>query len=87
MAIVRVWIEEGCTVCNECENAAPDVFFVNEDEATCQIRAGVREDGVTSENRDEKSPLKGTIGADQEEEIIEAADGCPVEIIKFETDE
>jgi ferredoxin len=32
MAIKKVWIEEGCTVCGLCEEIAPDVFVV-EDEA------------------------------------------------------
>ncbi len=82
MAITKVWVEEGCTVCNECESAAPEVFHVNDE--TSVILAEAREDGVTSENEEEKSALKGDIGSTLEEEIKEAAEGCPVEIIKFE---
>ncbi len=82
MAIVKVWIEEGCTVCNECESSAPDVFHVTDE--TSVIKGEAREDGVTSVNEDEMSPLKGDIGSELEEEIKEAAEGCPVDIIKFE---
>lgn len=82
MAITKVWIEEGCTVCNECESSAPDVFHVNDE--TSVIKGEAREDGVTSENEEEKSLLKGDIGSELEEEIKEAAEGCPVEIIHFE---
>lgn len=34
--VIRVWIEEGCIVCDACEESAPDVFQVLED--TCIIR-------------------------------------------------
>ena len=27
MAIKKVWIEEGCIVCNACETTAPEVFI------------------------------------------------------------
>jgi len=63
MAITRVWIEEGCTVCNLCEDTAPDVFEVTDE--TCTVREGV------------------DLSA-HEEEIIQAAEECPVEIIKYE---
>lgn len=63
MAITRVWIEEGCTVCNLCEDTAPDVFEVTDD--TCTVREGV---DLSS----------------HEEEIVQAAEECPVEIIKYE---
>lgn len=82
MAITKVWIEEGCIVCNACETTAPEVFSVTEE--TCKIRAEVRVDGQLSPNLDEKSPLSGTIGADLADQIQEAAEGCPVEVIKYE---
>ena len=82
MAIVKVWVEEGCTVCNECESSAPEVFHVTDE--TSVIKGEAREDGITSENEEEMSALKGDIGTELEEEIKEAAEGCPVEIIKFE---
>jgi ferredoxin len=34
--IKRVWIAEGCIVCNLCEDTCPEVFDVGED--TCTIR-------------------------------------------------
>ncbi len=82
MAITRVWIEEGCIVCNACETTCPEVFHVTED--TCHILGDVRSDHQNDTNRDARSPLVGSIGIDHEDQIIEAAEGCPVEVIKFE---
>lgn len=82
MAIKRVWIEEGCITCNACEAECPDVFSVAENSST--IRGDIREDGVQSENRDEKSPLKAALQASLEAGIKTAAAGCPVEVIQFE---
>jgi ferredoxin len=82
MAITKVWIEEGCIVCNACETTCPEVFNVTED--SCHIRAEVRQDGAIDTNLEKKSPLTGTLGSDLEDQIIEAAEGCPVEVIKFE---
>ena len=61
MAITKVWIEEGCTVCNLCEDTCPDVFEVTDE--TCLIK-------------------EGADLAANEDDIIEAAEGCPVEVIK-----
>ncbi len=63
MAITKVWIEEGCTVCNLCEDTAPEVFEVTDD--SCIVREGVDFSAF-------------------EEEIVQAAEECPVEIIKYE---
>ncbi|MCS6970606.1 MAG: ferredoxin [Planctomycetota bacterium] len=82
MPIARVWIEDGCIVCNACETACPEVFHVTED--TCHIRAAVRADGKEDTNRDARAPLADDYGATLEEQIIEAAEGCPVEVIKYE---
>ncbi len=82
MAITRVWIEEGCIVCNACETTCPEVFAVTED--SCKIRAEVRSDGQSSPNLEEKASLSGSFGADLEDQIIEAAEGCPVEVIKYD---
>jgi ferredoxin len=82
MAIKRVWIEEGCIVCNACETTCPEVFNVTED--SCHIRAEVRTDGQQTTNLPEKSELLAAIGNDLSEQIEEAAEGCPVEVIKFE---
>ena len=82
MAITKVWIEEGCIVCNACETTCPEVFNVTED--SCLIRAEVRSDGTQDTNLQARSPLAGGTGAELEDQIIEAAEGCPVEVIKYE---
>lgn len=33
MAIVRVWIEEGCTECGLCEETCPEVFRLGDEAA------------------------------------------------------
>lgn len=81
MAITSVWIEEGCIVCNACETTCPEVFNVTED--SCFIRAEVRVDGKFDHNLTARSPLSGSFGKELEDQIIEAAEGCPVEVIKF----
>lgn len=82
MAIKSVWIEEGCIMCNACDAECPDVFLVTD--STCMIKADVREDGIESENRDEKSPLKADLQASLADAVKAAAAGCPVEVIKYE---
>jgi ferredoxin len=82
MAITKVWIEEGCIVCNACDAECPDVFLVTD--TTCVIKADVREDGQETENRDEMSALKGEFQTSLEDGIVAAAAGCPVEVIKYE---
>jgi ferredoxin len=82
MAITKVWIEEGCIVCNACEAECPDVFLVTD--TTCVIKAGVRVDGQETENRDEKGELLAELQTSLEAGIEAAAAGCPVEVIKYE---
>ncbi len=82
MAITKVWIEEGCIVCNACEAECPDVFHVTD--TTCTIRDGVRKDGLETENRDEMSELNDDVQSSLEDSIIAAAAGCPVEVIKYD---
>ena len=82
MAITKVWIEDGCIVCNACETTCPEVFHVTED--TCHIRAEVRDDGTKDTNLANKTGLTGGTGDELETQIEEAAEGCPVEVIKFE---
>ena len=84
MAIKSVWIEEGCIVCNACESTCPEVFYVTEE--SCHILGDVREDGLQTENESEKSPLSGELGEELADQIEEAAEGCPVEVIKFSED-
>jgi len=40
-------------------------------------------DGQQDTNLDAKAALAGSFGADLADQIIEAAEGCPVEVIKF----
>ena len=82
MAITKVWIEEGCIVCNACEAECPDVFLVTD--TTCVIKPDVREDGLETENREEMSALKEELQTSLEAAIEAAAAGCPVEVIKYD---
>ena len=60
-SISKVWIEEGCIVCDACETIYPEVFEVLD--KTCIIRPN--------------APLNDGL------RIEEAAEACPVEVIKF----
>jgi NADH-quinone oxidoreductase subunit C len=82
MAITKVWIEDGCIVCNACEAECADVFHVTAE--TCVIRGESRQDGAEDENRVSKNPLKVEVGTSLEASIKAAAAGCPVSVIKFE---
>ena len=67
MNIKRVWIEDGCIVCNACEAACSDVFHVTE--TTCHIRADARVDDLETTNLSEKSDLKNGIGSSLADDI------------------
>lgn len=82
MAIVSVWVEEGCILCGSCERECPDVFKLAE--ASSVIQASVRWDGLQDENRRSRSPLRAEPRASLEAGIRSAATLCPVEVIKFE---
>jgi len=75
---MRVWIEEGCLPCNACEAVVPEVFAIPEAEAL--ILGTARADGVTGDNRVARSPL---IIAVDRQLIEEAAEGCPVQVIRW----
>lgn len=83
MAILKVWIEEGCIACGACEGDCADVFKVIGD--TCVIKAEVRTDGKATDNRSEKAPLKPEAGKGLETAIQAAVAGCPVGVIKVES--
>ncbi len=82
MAITKVWIEDGCIVCNACEAECPDVFHVTEE--SCHIKGDARKDGRENENRDDKAELKAGLQSGLEASIVAAAAACPVEVIKYE---
>jgi len=68
--VTKVWIEPGCIVCDACETTCPEVFEVQHENDTCIIRPEALDAEFTK-------PLTDT--------IIEAAEECPVDVIKFET--
>ena len=82
MAVTKVWIEEGCIVCNACETACPEVFVVTDD--SCHIRGEVRSDGSEDENEESEEALLVDEPEELADQIEEAAEGCPVEVIKYE---
>ncbi len=81
--VAKVWIEEDCITCDACQDILPEVFEVTDD--TSKIKAEVREDGSFDRNISH-SAIKAEFRVEYSELIEEAADACPVEIIKFEYD-
>jgi len=79
--IAKVWIEEDCITCDACQDICPEVFQLTDE--TSQIVAAVRVDGQFDRNTG-GSLLKANFGEEFAEYIEEAAEACPVEIIKFE---
>ncbi len=79
--VTRVWVEEGCICCQQCVHALPEVFAFPDDRAA--IIAEVRSDAVTSPNDTQRARLNA-VGLEYQEEIREAAAGCPVDVIKFD---
>lgn len=70
MAIKRVWIIEGCISCNLCEDVCAEVF---------EVPAGG--ESVLRKGWEKQLPL-----AEVQPKVREAADSCPVEVIKIEID-
>ena len=68
MPIQRIWIDEGCISCNLCEDLAPAVIEVPVG-ADCTVRQG-----YLATLADEKVV----------EQVEEAADSCPTEVIIVE---
>ncbi len=79
--VAKVWIEEDCITCDACQDICPEVFLVSDD--TSKILAAVRTDGTLDRNVG-GAAMAGSAGTDYGEMILEAAEACPVEIIKFE---
>ena len=80
-SVAKVWIDEDCITCDACQDICPEVFEVTDDSS--YILAAVRTDGNFDRNVG-GSPLTGTLGAELGDIIIEAAEACPVEVIKYE---
>ena len=80
-SVAKVWIDEDCITCDACQDICPEVFEVTDDSSF--ILAAVRTDGNFDRNV-AGSPLVGTLGAELGDIIIEAAEACPVEVIKYE---
>ena len=78
MEIFSVFIDDGCITCDACEEAAPDVFEVTDD--TCFIKPDARVDGGYDRNVD-KSGLKPEVVSSLSDDILDAADACPVDVI------
>ncbi|MCY4523142.1 MAG: ferredoxin, partial [Halobacteriovoraceae bacterium] len=56
-AVSKVWIIEGCIVCNACEDIYPEVFHVTAD--TCIVRDEYpKEDGLKVEEAAEACPVE-----------------------------
>ena len=68
--VTKVWIDPGCIVCDACETTCPDVFEVLHDDDTCVIRP---------------EALEAEFNKPRTDTIVEAAEECPVDVIKFET--
>ena len=79
--VAKVWIDEDCITCDACQDIAPEVFEVTDE--TSQILAAVRLDGGFDRNEG-MSPLSGDFGTQYADIILEAAEACPVEVVKFE---
>jgi len=67
----RAWIDEGCISCNLCEDLVPEVFSVPA--------------GETSHAK--KGHEKLLRDPEIAERTREAADACPVEVIRIDEDE
>ena len=76
-----VWIDDDCIVCYICEQSCPEVFSIDEESSV--IIASARLDGQSDQNLLQHSPLKNDLLLQYREGIIEALEGCPVEVIKI----
>jgi len=88
-SIKSVWIEDGCIPACSCAIICPQVFrFPTEEEYksenySSKVIGSARVDGSDSQNDMERSELIGNVGIVCFDKILEAADACPVNVIKF----
>lgn len=67
-------IRDECISCGTCVDVCPEFFRLNDDDNFSEILEQYRTDGKLGE---------GTVPPDLEEQIKEAADLCPVQIINL----
>jgi ferredoxin len=86
MSTMRIWIEAGCIQCFWCQNLCPQVFGVSPDGSI--VLADARVDGMSDENRVQRSPIKAGLLSEEEATFMPfLAGGCPSQVIKVETSE
>ena len=83
MSISRVWIEPGCIRCSACVYSAPQIFRVPAN-ADAVVQGRARADGVDSQNVGERALLLAACAHEHGDCIREAAEGCPVGIIRID---
>jgi len=64
----------GCISCGSCWDTCPDFFEQNPDDSFSQINEGFRVNGIIAE---------GEAPGDLSDCVIDAADLCPVQIIRI----
>ncbi|MBA3707508.1 MAG: ferredoxin [Planctomycetes bacterium] len=84
MTITRVWIEEGCICCQACVTSERQVFSIPDGSDSAIILGDVRLDGVSDRNVIARGDLT-VAGTQLSDTIEEAAEGCPMDIIRFTT--
>lgn len=72
MSIKKLWIEEGCISCNQCEDTCPEIF-------------AVEIGGESTVAGDWRTRLTATPAL--EDSAKQAARDCPVEVIQIEAHE
>ena len=72
MAITRVWIEEGCISCGNSEDNCPEVFKLTDKKVVLLMALK----GATV--------IEGVDYSGLEKKIKQAAEACPVDVIKYE---
>ncbi len=67
---------DACTQCQICWDVCPAVFSENEDDGSSQIIGIYQING---------NPAQGEVPAEHKDCAIEAAEGCPVDIIEIKS--